>query len=114
MELSGECPWCGEASLFHYDRYDAKCCLSCDVWLDKACGDPRCPYCATRPKTPSEAFFLEEDKDFYKKERLRKNYQHKNDGRLHHKRIQEQNTGRNERAERNKSASVYQDSADNR
>lgn len=91
MELSGECPWCGEANLFHYDKYDAKCCLNCDIWLDKACDDPKCPYCFGRPKTPSEAFFLEENNDSYKKERLRKNYQHKNDGRLRHMRKREEN-----------------------
>lgn len=89
MTLSGICPLCGEKTLFFYDRYDAKCCLSCDVWLEKNCGDPECPFCAHRPETPSEAFFLENGKDRYKKEWLRKNYQHKNDGRLRHERKRE-------------------------
>ena len=114
MELSGECPWCGEASLFHYDRYDAKCCLSCDMWLDEACSDPRCPYCAARPGTPSEAFFLEDNKNPYQKERLRQNYQHKNDGMLRHNRIREQNTERKEKEERSRNAGVYIDGTGNR
>lgn len=82
---SWQCPTC-EEKVFHYDRYDAACCISCDIWLDEACDDPDCPYCVGRPATPSEALFLEEDQNTDKKEWRRRNYQHKNDGMLYHSR----------------------------
>ena len=53
------CPICENQNVFHYDRYDAKCCLSCNVWLEKNCGDPDCPYCANRPESPQLALCLE-------------------------------------------------------
>ena len=84
-----KCPFCGEVDLFLYDKYDAECCVSCDVWISKACGDPNCPFCAGRPSVPSEALFLEDERDIFRKDRLRKNYQHKNDGKLRHARREE-------------------------
>ena len=40
------CPKCGNKGLFFYDRYDAECCLACDTWLENACNDKNCPFCA--------------------------------------------------------------------
>lgn len=90
LHVNGKCPECEEKDLFYYFRYDATCCVSCDTWIDKACNDPDCPYCSIRPSTPSEAFYLELDrKDRARKDWLRKNYQHKHDGALHHERKKE-------------------------
>lgn len=58
--LHSECPICGEDTFF-YDRYDSIVCFRCDVWFNKACNDPNCPFCAGRPDFPSEAMFLEEE-----------------------------------------------------
>lgn len=86
MRLSSECPECGHHEMLMYFRFDAKCCFFCDKWFSENCGDPDCPYCAERPDTPSEAFFRESDRYRipYRKEWLRLNYQHKNDGKLRH------------------------------
>lgn len=86
-----ECPECGEKSIFFYDKYDALCCISCDAWMERACNDPNCPYCANRPFTPSEALYLEEEKSDgkNKKDWRRQNYQHKNDGKLRQERKKE-------------------------
>ena len=49
------CPLCGgEAS--YSPAFDAFFCPGCDVWLEEACGDPGCPFCANRPAAPSLAF----------------------------------------------------------
>lgn len=87
--LSGECPWCGEQKLFFYDRFDSICCLGCNVWLTKACSDPRCPFCSSRPETPLEALWLEVPYDGRRKDWSRDNYQHKADGRLRHEKKRE-------------------------
>ena len=78
------CPGCGKNELFFYYRYDANCCLGCNVWLDKNCGDPECPYCSNRPDTPLEALFLEMPKqDAHIRKRWRRdNYFHKESGKL--------------------------------
>lgn len=66
------CPSCGE-KIFYYDKYDATCCMNCDIWLDDACDDPECPYCPKRPSSPSMALFLEEDRDEDKITQVNKN-----------------------------------------
>lgn len=82
---SWQCPLC-EGKIFHYDKYDAECCLACDIWLYDVCDDRICPYCASRPSTPSEAIFLEEVRNRDIKDWRRRHYQHRNDGMLHHAR----------------------------
>lgn len=83
--LSSVCPECNSNNIFYYDRFDALCCLSCDTWFNKSCGDPSCPYCSKRPDTPSEAFFSEKPHyDSYRKDNLRIKYQHRYYGRLKH------------------------------
>lgn len=88
-----ECPECGEESLFNFDKYDAVCCMSCDIWIDKVCGEPDCPYCSGRPAAPSEALYMENEVYYLKGEDrkcwLRQNYQHKNNGKIHHARKRE-------------------------
>ncbi len=78
------CPVCGKNELFFYYRYDANCCLGCNVWLSKNCGDPDCPYCSNRPDTPLEALFLEPHKPdaHIRKWWRRDNYFHKESGKL--------------------------------
>ena len=78
------CEKCGNASIFHYDRYDAKCCLHCNEWISPRCGSPRCPYCADRPETPLEGLFLEPPRPDAMERKMwrRKNYQHMESGRL--------------------------------
>lgn len=82
--LSGECPQCGERKLFYYDKFDATCCLGCNTWLMKTCGDPNCPFCAARPETPLEALLQEEPCDDRRKDINRENYQHRANGRIRH------------------------------
>ena len=89
MKCSGVCPFCDKKSVFLINYYDAKACLSCNHWLESACSDPECPYCANRPESPSGAFFLLKDrihreKQLLQKDWLRKNYQHKYNGEAHH------------------------------
>lgn len=83
------CPDCGQKGIYQIDRYDAWCCIFCNVWLDEVCGDPDCPFCSKRPETPYGAYFLEDfeagsagERKFWR----RKNYQHKTDGRRKHER----------------------------
>lgn len=56
--MEEECSNCGKQTIFMFHRYDASGCLSCNEWLDAACGDPECPYCGNRPATPCEALCL--------------------------------------------------------
>ncbi len=86
--LKFKCPICN-GSLFFYDKYDAICCISCDVWMSSNCGDPTCPFCSNRPLTPFEALYFENRENDYDKDWLRENYQHKNDGKLRHTRKRE-------------------------
>lgn len=81
------CPDCDKPQ-FHFDRYDAACCLFCNTWLEGPCSDPGCPYCANRPETPWEALFYESERWHVsrKKDWLRHNYQHKLDGERRHER----------------------------
>lgn len=82
-----ECSKCGRKTIFQIYRYDAWCCISCNEWLDEPCGDPDCPYCSNRPRTPYEACFLAElgivgagGKKMWR----RMNYQHKTAGKMKH------------------------------
>ncbi|MBR7085871.1 MAG: hypothetical protein IKI37_11995 [Oscillospiraceae bacterium] len=89
MKCSGACPFCDKTFIFLINCYDAKACLCCNQWLEKACSDPNCPYCANRPEFPLGAFaFMKEkirrEKQLLRKDLLRKNYQHKHDGELRH------------------------------
>ena len=79
------CPICENQNVFHYDRYDAKCCLSCNIWLEKNCGDPDCPYCANRPESPQLALCLETPRPtdaLWRKTWRRLNYDHQERGRV--------------------------------
>lgn len=54
------CEYCGER-LFFYDKYDATCCPTCNIWIEKRCNDPKCPFCSKRPESPLEALMLEQE-----------------------------------------------------
>jgi len=54
------CEVCGGSETLYCDEHDADLCEHCDRWLIIACGDPECPYCATRPDRPSECKHPEE------------------------------------------------------
>ena len=49
------CPICNKKSLFRIDKYDAYCCVICNIWNEEKCSDPKCDYCATRPELPIDA-----------------------------------------------------------
>lgn len=47
---------CACGAVFDYsNRYDAEFCRACDRWWAKACKDPSCEFCASRPARPSLA-----------------------------------------------------------
>lgn len=58
-----DCPVCGEAAVY-FPEFDASACLTCDRWLEAACGDAACNFCARRPPKPSEV--LPESPNEYK------------------------------------------------
>jgi hypothetical protein len=39
--------------LLYCNRHDAYFCLVCDLWVERSCSDPECPYCPGRPDKPS-------------------------------------------------------------
>lgn len=41
------------------DIYDAYYCRKCNRWLERSCHDPKCYFCAKRPKKPLPADFVE-------------------------------------------------------
>jgi len=45
------CPACTHAAVLHL-LHDARFCAYCNQWLDRACGDATCVYCAGRPERP--------------------------------------------------------------
>ncbi len=47
------CPKCSGAGVL-YDSYDAAFCPQCNVWIEGACRDPKCEFCAHRPASPLE------------------------------------------------------------
>lgn len=53
------CPHCG-APVCYAPEYDAYYCEACDLWLEEACDDPSCRFCAHRPERPSQAEELRE------------------------------------------------------
>ncbi|MDE5584667.1 MAG: toxin-antitoxin system protein [Ruminococcus sp.] len=59
--LSSKCSRCGN-NLFLFDRFDAECCIMCDIWTETKCGDPECEFCSKRPDTPFEALFMESER----------------------------------------------------
>lgn len=79
------CPKCGNKGLFFYGRYDAECCLACDTWLENACNDKNCPFCAHRPPQPWSAFYLEDKVNYPKKDFFISNFQHKFEGGMRHR-----------------------------
>ena len=87
--LNSECQLCGER-LFFYDKYDAVCCIACDVWFNKTCGNPKCPFCSARPDGPSEALYREEKRPGRAKAWDRKHYQHKTGGKIRHEKKRNQ------------------------
>lgn len=46
------CSNCGKKRDYS-DKYDAYYRSTCDLWLEKACGDPSCDFCGKRPEKPS-------------------------------------------------------------
>lgn len=84
--LHGKCLVCGTENMFFFDRYDAVCCMACNAWCSSACDDPDCPYCSMRPEKPSEAITFEQSRNEFTKDWLRKNYQHKTNGKIRHDR----------------------------
>ena len=42
------CGMCGNRRIYH-DKYDAFFCAQCNQWLEEACSDPGCEFCAARP-----------------------------------------------------------------
>ena len=103
--LDAACPECGTQGMFYYYRYDAECCITCDVWKSKRCKDPDCEFCSMRPETPSKALALEDvislEDDWIRegdsKGWRQRNYQHKNDGKLRHMRKNEYYSNLHER-----------------
>lgn len=75
------CPECGKDSFYFY-RFDANCCLGCNIWLSEKCSDSNCRYCSHRPESPLEALFLTPRPLFDEKMWRRKNYAHKERGKL--------------------------------
>ena len=49
------CPTC-KSEKSYSARYDAYYCELCNKWLEVACNDPNCEYCAERPEKPSQCF----------------------------------------------------------
>ena len=45
------CEKCSERRIYSW-QYDAYFCAQCNAWIDDACSDPGCEYCADRPFKP--------------------------------------------------------------
>lgn len=48
---AGHCHVCGAERMLDA-RYDAIFCPRCVTWLEPACADPGCEFCADRPRLP--------------------------------------------------------------
>ena len=48
---AGHCHVCGADRMLDA-RYDAIFCPNCLTWLEPACTDPGCEFCADRPRSP--------------------------------------------------------------
>lgn len=60
-QIEEKCQNCG-GHISLSENYDAKYCLSCDVWKESACSDSDCNFCVNRPSKPSE---IKDDVDVY-------------------------------------------------
>lgn len=88
--MDSRCPYCDRKTILQYYKYDAKFCISCNIWLNAACNDPGCPFCRNRPESPYEAFYYEDMEAcsaLERKDWRRYNYQHKADGKKKHERF---------------------------
>lgn len=47
------CKSCGKKRYYSLE-YDTYYCPFCDIWLEEACDDPECRFCASRPNKPSQ------------------------------------------------------------
>ena len=45
------CRSCSELRIYSY-RYDAYFCAHCNYWIEDACSDSTCEFCANRPIAP--------------------------------------------------------------
>lgn len=82
-----QCPECGKPGLVYIYKHDAMACIYCNEWLEKACDDPRCSYCFTRPSTPYEVYWNEKDSPsnaLARKRWRQDNYEHKKYGEKKH------------------------------
>ncbi len=43
---------CNQCVKDYDEDFDAYFCRTCNVWLEEACKDPSCDFCASRPSTP--------------------------------------------------------------
>lgn len=73
------------------NAHDAMACLHCNQWLEPACSDPTCPFCADRPDNPAGVLPLLEEKAGLREQQLRKDqlrlrYQRQHDGMIRYKR----------------------------
>lgn len=59
LDDTNTCPFCNNTSLFRIDKYDAYCCVICNVWTEQQCSDPTCEYCSSRPLLPSDVIKVE-------------------------------------------------------
>lgn len=81
------CPLCGQMNKIYIYKYDAFACISCNEWLEEACTDPLCSFCACRPETPYEVYWREKESpsDYSEIKKWRRdNYSHKENGKLKH------------------------------
>ena len=85
--INEKCPECEEKAMILIYKHDALACMACNEWKDKACDDPKCPLCSTRPQTPYEVYWNYEagvNSSLERKQWRRFNYQHKQDGARRH------------------------------
>ena len=65
LEIIGEiddirtCPFCNNTSLFRFEKFDAYCCVICNIWVEEKCSDPTCEYCSSRTLLPTDAIKYE-------------------------------------------------------
>ena len=51
LDQEKPCPKCFNPRVYA-SEFDTYFCPQCNVWLEKACGDPTCEYCRSRPSHP--------------------------------------------------------------
>lgn len=87
MFSDSPCPNCGRMGRVQIYRHDAWCCIYCNEWHEKKCGDENCPFCSDRPDTPYEVYWNYREKPMDALERKnwrRDNYAHKENGKSRH------------------------------